>query len=125
MKKMIVITMVVVVALLVASVPALAQSEMAAIVLKGDDHPYGCFTGQLPGVFLTTEDAVHTVGNSSGLVKLVCHFVIPEGDAPAKVYKSEGFGCGIYFPTGSVVTTNSRFVATPGGTATMECMYKP
>jgi len=44
MKKMIVITMVVVAVLLAASVPALADSEMAAIVLKGDDHPVGCFT---------------------------------------------------------------------------------
>ena len=125
MKKMLVITMVVVTVLLAASVPALAESEKAAIVLKGDDHPYGCFTSQLLVVPLFTSDAVHTVGNSSGLVKLVCHFEIPEGYAPEKAYKSEGFGCGIYFPTGSVVTTNTRFVATPGGTATMECTYKP
>ncbi len=125
MKKMLVITMVVVVALLAASVPALAESEKAAVVLKGDEHPYGCFTGQLPGVFLITFDAVHTVGNSSGLVKLVCHFEIPEGYAPEKAYRAEGFGCGVYFPTGSFVTSDTRFVATPGGTATMECTYKP
>ena len=94
-----------------------------AVVLKGEDHPYGCFTSQL-GTPLITVDQIHTVATKSGNTKLVCHFDIPEEYIPAKVVQTSGFPCGIYLPNGNAFTTDSFFTANPGGKALMECSVK-
>jgi hypothetical protein len=117
-------TLIISIALVFCVTAAFAGSENSAVVLKGDDHPYGCFTSQLPGTPLITQDQIHTVATKSGNTKLVCHFDIPEGYAPAKVVQSYGFGCGIYLPTVSVATTDTFFTANPGGKALMECTVK-
>ena len=70
---------------LFALTPAYGQSEEAAIVLKDLDHPTGCFATSLTypdpdgnPLPLHTEDQIHTVANSKGNVKLICHFDLPE-----------------------------------------------
>jgi len=92
----------------------------AAIVLKDLDHPTGCYYS---GVF-STVDQIHTVATSSGVVKLVCQFDTPDGYLPSgKAVHIEGFSCGIYLPTGSLITTDSRIDINKNN-ATMECWIK-
>ena len=73
---------------------------------------------------LTTDES-HTVVTKSGNVILICKFDIPEDCRPAKAIKNTGFGCGIATNGGSVSTTNSMSIASPGGKATLRCEYKP
>ena len=102
-----------------------AVSPNAAIVLKALDHPSGCF-GFVPGslVPLSTMDEIHTTATSSGNVKLTCHFYIPDGFEPAAAVKATGFDCGIFLPTGTAFTTDSKIIASPGGRATLTCQIK-
>jgi hypothetical protein len=117
-------TFIISIALVFCVTAAFAGSENSAVVLKGEDHPYGCFTSQLGTTVLITLDQIHTVATKSGNTKVVCHFDIPEEFVPTKVVQSSGFGCGIYLPNGSVATTDTFFTANPGGKALMECSVK-
>lgn len=102
-----------------------AASPKAAVVLKDEDNPFGCF-GFVPGsgVFLSTTDEIHTTATSSGNVQLTCHFNIPEGFEPPKAVKETGFGCGIFLPSGGTFTTETSMIANPGGRATLQCQVK-
>jgi hypothetical protein len=91
----------------------------AAIVLQGGEHPFGCWA-----FGLYTPDAAHTVSTSSGNTKLICHFDVPVGMRPTKAQSFQNFGCGIYLPSGSLFTSDSSFISTPGGKAKLECTVK-
>jgi len=105
---------------------AYAQSEKAAIVLKDLDHPYGCRASSLEpfGVDLYTIDEIFTVANSKGNVKLICYFDLPEDFVLPRAFRESGFDCGIYLPRGDAFTSNTTFVATPGGRAILICEIK-
>lgn len=101
----------------VVAIPATAQSDNAAAVIRADNScggfvptPSGGF-----GTFLVGE--LHSVVTSSGNTSLVCKFDIPEGARPATATHAEGFGCGTFLGG----TTDSKMVASPGGQATLTC----
>lgn len=103
------------------SVPVLAQSDNAATITK--DFGCGGFVPTEDGDFgsgLFSAEGSHSVATSSGNTKLVCHFDIPEGLEPARATHAEGFVCGTFLG----LTTDSKMVATPGGTATLTCSVK-
>ena len=98
------------------------QTNNAAVIIKDG----GCFVSTtvtgLASTLLT--DVSQSVSTSSGNSKLVCKFVIPDDELPENVIKESGFSCGIVMPSGFVVTTDSKFVGTPGGPATLTCSVK-
>lgn len=97
--------------------PAIAQSENAATITK--DFGCGGFVPTEegdPGTALFTDRTV-SAATSSGNVKLVCHFDIPEGLEPASATHASGFLCNTYLG----LTTDSKMVATPGGKAVLTC----
>ncbi len=107
-----------------------SENENSAIVVNKNTVVGTCRTIPSIGydVQLFTQE-VHLVLTSSDNSKLVCHFDIPEGEEPKKVFKNSGFECGYWIPgTGTpgthVVTTDSKFIATPGGQAKLECSFK-
>jgi len=117
-KKVLLVGLLFLVSMVFVGTMAYAEPN-AAIVLKDLDHPFGCWYAGL-----TTTDQIHTVATSSGNVKLVCEFDVPDGYLPSgKAVHSEGFSCGIYLPTGVVSTTDSRAVVNKNK-ATMECWIK-
>jgi hypothetical protein len=118
---------------LIALAPAYGQNEEAAIVLKDLDHPTGCYATSLDpdGDPLFTKTRIHTVANSSGNVKLTCHFDLPKDVHLSRPFKDFGFLCGIYLPKNKnaddfhyVFTTRTSFQANPGGKATLICEIK-
>jgi hypothetical protein len=80
---------------------------------------------------LSTEDEIHTVINSNGNIKLICHFDLPDNIRLSKTFRDSGFLCGIYLPKSEeedefhyVITTRTTFLATRGGKATLICETK-
>ena len=103
-------------------VPAIAQSDNAAVVID----EAGC-NGFVPtadggfGSFIATTDGAHAVLTSSGVQILTCQFDIPEGLEPATATLASGFGCFTYFGG----TTDTKMIASPGGKATLICKVVP
>lgn len=102
--------------------PAAAQSDNAAQVYKD----LSCFMfvpneQGMPIGGVSSPDAAHVVATKNGGSKIVCQFDIPEGLAPSKAVKVEGFNCGTYFG----LTNDSFAVATPGGKLTLVCKIHP
>ncbi len=61
----------------------------------------------------------------NGNVKVVCNFNIPEGHDSPKTLKKSGFSCKVSTGDGTVTTTDTLSVTTPGGKAVLTCKYKP
>lgn len=95
--------------------PAMADNNAATV--NKDLSCGGFVPGSIPTVSLFTTEG-HSVVTSSGNTSLTCHFDIPAGQEPSKATHAEGFLCGTFLG----VTTDSRMVATPGGTATLTCV---
>lgn len=73
---------------------------------------------------LFTTDS-HSVITPSGNSKLTCHFVIPDGEAPDRAMRFQGFDCG----TPGGLTTNTWSVSSTQkddvlGTVTLQCQIK-
>ena len=99
-----------------------AQGQGAAVIKDNACWIRSGASG-LPGPLSVDES--HTVVTPSGNVILICKFDIPEDWRPAKAIKNTGFGCGIAINGGSVSTTDSMSIASPGGKLTLRCKYKP
>ncbi len=94
---------------------ASADSGGGAAVAKFDGgFVPGSFSGL--GISLSGGQCINVV-TPSGQALGRCHFEIPAGFAPARAIIVTGFAC--FGPNGQ--TGDSRFVATPGGQATLSC----
>lgn len=96
--------------------PLTASAEEDATVIK----QFGCMLlaadWQGP-VDPFTDDVTHFVEAASGNWVLQCRFDIPDGVAPTKAVKTEGFLCSSFVG----VTTDRQSIATPGGKAHLRC----
>ena len=77
------------------------------------------------GPFTLSTTDTHSVVTPSGNSKLTCHFVIPDGEAPDRAMRFQGFLCGT--PGGT--TTNTWSVSSTQeddvlGTVTLQCQIK-
>jgi hypothetical protein len=87
-----------------------AADDPGATVLKD----FSCFVFLPPVPFLTTTDT-HTTITPSGNTVLTCRFDNPSPPSDTLIF--ENFTCGTFLG----VTTDSQFVATKGGPATLTC----
>jgi hypothetical protein len=95
-----------------SALPVAAQGEGATVIHEG-----GCALGEPEVPNLFTNDS-HAVITPSGNTMLICHF---EGPPIAETTVGEGFLCGTYLGA----TTESRYVYTKGGNATLTCRINP
>jgi hypothetical protein len=95
----------------IKSSPAKAQ-EGATIITE-----QGCLLAE-PGVPELFSVNDHTVITSSGTAKLTCFF---EGPPISETVVDQGFLCGTYLG----LTTESRYVYTRSGEATLICLVNP
>ena len=107
---------------LVTVTMASAADNRAAIVLNGRKDVIFC-TITTPDVALFTTQNI-TVVTSSGNILLTCKYTIPSEFVPSRALRASGFPCSIFTPNGSVDTSNTKFIATPGGQATSQCQVK-
>jgi hypothetical protein len=122
MKKITVIVGLLSLVFIVGVVNTVSADSNAAIVMKDLDHPYGCsYQGGL-----YTQDQIHTGATSSNVVKLICHFEVPDGYLPSgKAIHVEGFSCGIYLPDDGIgIQTMDSRIDINKNRATMECWIK-
>lgn len=91
-------------------------ADSGAVIIKDGN----CGSGHLLpvlGCYMITQDMV-AVKTPSGNQEVSCHFDIPPGCTPlAKPVKANGFECYTSFS----IATDTSFVATPGGQATLKC----
>lgn len=90
-------------------------TELGCIIIPAD------WSGD--AVLFTTDS--HSVVTPSGNSKLTCHFEIPDGDAPDRAMRFQGFPCG----TPGGLTTNTWSVSSTQeddvlGTVLLQCMIK-
>jgi hypothetical protein len=113
-RTLLVLTVALVMTAMVAAsaLPVAAQGEGATVIQEGN-----CFLRQpgLPNLFTNDPQAVIT---PSGNTKFTCHF---EGPTIEQTTVGKGFQCGT--PLGP--TTESHYVYTKSGNATLTCRINP
>ncbi len=91
-----------------------AESGAGSVVIR----QFSCFVSLPPAPFLETSAKTQTVITPSGATALTCHF---NGPRISDTLRAQGFTCGTFLG----VTTDSRFVYTPSGQATLVCVATP
>lgn len=112
--------------LLFVSISAFGYSPAHAIgaVVLENDHCVLDGDASALGVSLMTYEVTKEV-TPQGTIQLVCVFNIPEGAEPDQAERTEEISCRIPTSNGSVYTTDTLLVITPGGRAVLTCKYTP
>ena len=113
MRRLALLSSVVVALICLSGVLVIAEPGGGAIVIKDGLCSAGLW-------FIPVTDDLQAVKTPSGNVKLTCQFKFDPMYAPPKAVKDVGLPCNT--PWG--VTTNSQRIVTPGGTALLVCMIK-